>query len=284
MNSLNLPGGVRGAIEIITPGKARQILQAAGENRKLNDRMVSKYAADMIKGLWYVNGEAIKIDTQGRLLDGQHRLWACIRADKPFSTMIVIGLPPESRLTMDQGRKRSMADQLQFRGVVQAGPSAAICRLLHAWEEGRVLGSAPSRPPTVHEVLAIKDRWPTMLDSIRSAKDTVSKLPFRRYPTATLGLFLVLARTVDPDHSTAFAHLLGHGAGMDLGHPVLGLRNHLIDRACRGHTDTRTQHCAWLLQAWLCLRHDKTRKRYQKSPLIDRFPGLVARTGETDNA
>ena len=62
-----------------------------------------QYAADMKAGRWQLNGEAIKFDKNGHLLNGQHRLHAVVRADTTIQMLVISGLDPETRTTMDSG-------------------------------------------------------------------------------------------------------------------------------------------------------------------------------------
>src|SRR5690242_8106902 len=106
----------------ITPKLATEILdkheklvQSRGLetlNRTINDSLVQKYATDMRNGKWELNGETIKIAETGRVLDGQHRLWAASNHEVSFESLIVSGLDEESFYTIDIGRSRKPSDFL----------------------------------------------------------------------------------------------------------------------------------------------------------------------------
>lgn len=67
-----------------------------------------------------MNGETIVFGTSGSLLQGQHRLTACVRANVGFKTIIVRNVPDRVMYSIDRGKARSFADQLattpQFEG------------------------------------------------------------------------------------------------------------------------------------------------------------------------
>ena len=65
----------------VTPALALEWLEKMGANRSVAQRYVEAFARDMRAGEWTLNGETIKFDVQGRLVDGQHRLWAVVQAD-----------------------------------------------------------------------------------------------------------------------------------------------------------------------------------------------------------
>ena len=78
----------------ITPAVAEAMLktsEALGAiNRKLNNRHVELYANEIRSNRWKLNGDAIRLDADGRILDGQHRLHACVLAGIPFQTIVII--------------------------------------------------------------------------------------------------------------------------------------------------------------------------------------------------
>ena len=99
----------------ITPKKAQELLEGNKRNRPVRKSHVRQLAEEMKAGKWVVNG--VPIIFNGKLLiDGQHRLMACIESDKPFDTLVVSDVAPNSFLTIDVGRKRTAADTLATRG------------------------------------------------------------------------------------------------------------------------------------------------------------------------
>src|SRR4051794_31155207 len=103
------------SIEDVTPAVAADMLAANTKNRTLRRTLVDVYAADMAKGNWQFTGEAVKISTDGVLLDGQHRLEAIVQAGVTVPMLVVRGLPRATQDVMDSGAKRSAADALRLR-------------------------------------------------------------------------------------------------------------------------------------------------------------------------
>ena len=97
---------------VITPDMAKVWLDKNVKNRKLQRHTTSKYARDMLAGAWQVTGDAIRFDVHSNLLDGQHRLKACIEAGVPFETFVIYGLPTQTQDVMDIGKIRSATDTL----------------------------------------------------------------------------------------------------------------------------------------------------------------------------
>ena len=100
----------------ITPEMAEKMLEKNIANRKVNQANVNRIAADMATGNYKVNGETIKISSTGEIIDGQHRLLACIKSGMAFDTYIVYNVEREAVGTIDMGKGRSVADSLNVMG------------------------------------------------------------------------------------------------------------------------------------------------------------------------
>lgn len=118
---------------LITPEIALDLLTRNTNNRKLNPTRVAVLAALMIAGKFIFNGETIKIDRNGRMLDGQHRLHAIIKSGIPQYMIIVEDLDPECWITIDTGRSRSLADVFQHEGIQDPKNIAAAIKLMVAF-------------------------------------------------------------------------------------------------------------------------------------------------------
>ena len=104
--------------EHITPELAQEYLKYNTENyRSINKFRVMSYASDMRNGKWQLNGEAIKFDVNGKLIDGQHRLQAIVSAGEPVDMLVIRGVEEGVNL-YDIGSNRSMGQIAQARGVV----------------------------------------------------------------------------------------------------------------------------------------------------------------------
>jgi hypothetical protein len=103
--------------EVITPAMAQEYLKFNTENyRSINNVRVISYAADMKAGRWQLNGEGIKFDTNGTLIDGQHRLQAIVRAGVPIEMLVIRGIEAGTNL-YDIGAGRSLAQISKAMGI-----------------------------------------------------------------------------------------------------------------------------------------------------------------------
>lgn len=115
-------------LETITPEAAGVMLNGNRDNRPLAAQRVASLAREIAEGRWRSNGDAIRISADGRLLDGQHRLAACVRVGKPIETWVCRGLSEDVFCTIDQGAKRTIADVLHGCGVANGRTIGAAVR------------------------------------------------------------------------------------------------------------------------------------------------------------
>lgn len=129
----------------ITPAYAEKKLnelqhlveQGVFRQRSINKHLVESYASDMARGRWGLSHQGLAFDEEGRLIDGQHRLWAVIKAGIPIKMMVTTGLPKSTNggfsiPTMDiidRGKNRTVGNQLTIaHGITGAGYVAATVK------------------------------------------------------------------------------------------------------------------------------------------------------------
>ena len=110
----------------ITPELARDILKGNTKNRPLNNTTVVDYACQMEKGLWKLNGEPIIVSTTGGLLDGQHRLEACVLSNTPFQSIVIYNVDDTAFSTIDTGRVRTASDIFSINGITNSHQAASV--------------------------------------------------------------------------------------------------------------------------------------------------------------
>lgn len=148
-------------VTTISPYIARQWLDANMRNRKLNRRLVERLAADITLNNWRITGEAIKFAPDGTLLDGQHRLAACIKADKPITSLVIYGIPADNQDVMDAGKSRSPSDVLTLHGHKNTSALTTAYRLLINERKGNVLIGGASYATTA-EIMAASRKHPRL--------------------------------------------------------------------------------------------------------------------------
>ena len=116
----------------VTPDLATEWLERNTRNRKLRDQVVMKYAADMKAGRWMLTGDAIAFDSNGCVVNGQHRLWAVVESGVVVPMMVAFDLAPEVVAVLDDHLKRNLSDVagISRPGATVSTAHAAIANVL----------------------------------------------------------------------------------------------------------------------------------------------------------
>jgi hypothetical protein len=133
----------------IWPAQAKAILVAMPNQRTFYPNHAAWFAEMIRSGDFELTHQGIAFDKAGLLLDGQHRLSACIDADTAITVQATFNLDRKLFEAMDRGRKRSFADDLVCGSIakngVQAGILATAARFLYQYDRGNDLAVAPNR-------------------------------------------------------------------------------------------------------------------------------------------
>lgn len=131
----------------ITPKIASGLLEITdlSVQRKLSKIHVDFLARELTKGDWAFNGDSIRQDCDGNVIDGQHRLNACIVSGVSFSAIFIKGLPTEYIHTIDVGGKpRSLANALEInhkQNYKYSNQIASAAKLIRFLESGSTGGT-----------------------------------------------------------------------------------------------------------------------------------------------
>lgn len=128
---LALPQGVTVSFETFPPERSAQILASVNtHNRPIQERFLAQYVRAMIEG-WVWNGDTIVFDYNGVLLNGQHRLKASVGSERPFTSLVVRGVPPEVQVSQDNLLPRKATHQLALMKIVHSFTVAATARMYY---------------------------------------------------------------------------------------------------------------------------------------------------------
>ena len=94
----------------VGPKQAIHWLENNSRNRAVKQSHVDRLARDIIENRWRLSHQGIAFDTRGLLLDGQHRLWAIVEANRPVLLRVFFNEPAENKQVMDVGERRSNLD------------------------------------------------------------------------------------------------------------------------------------------------------------------------------
>lgn len=269
-------GMITGTVETITPETAKRMLGLNTNNRNISRKQVELFARTMSQNAWRINGEAVKFSDGGRLLDGQHRLLACIESGVPFRTLVIRGLPEETQQTMDSGKTRTMANVLELQGRANTTHLAALARTIYVGEQlGVDAACTNSVTPTRNELLEFIDSTPELERTLRKAEQFYTKSN-HLLSISMAGLLYWTFDRIDDAASMTFFDRLATGANLNEGDPILVLRNSLFDINRGHHSDgaTRRRIAGMTIKAWNRWRGGASVKILRFTP-SETFPDAI---------
>lgn len=242
----------------ITPETAKKWLDANSfDNRRLDDYRVTKIAQDIKSGKWVFDGTPIRFNGGGNILDGQHRLYAIIRANTPVESLVVRGLETCSKNTIDTGKARSVGDVLHFNGHINTTSLAAGARLvigyrafdgdLSAWNRSRACSSISAQ-----EILVEAETNQLL---VKATQSIVSLKYTKKLVGAGTPIFCYyLFASVSSQHiADSFFQSLEQGNDLVANSPILLLRNTLALRDSKSGLNGRSSSvhgAALFIKAW----------------------------------
>jgi hypothetical protein len=212
-------------IVTITPDYAAMLVGMNPRNRNISSRNFDVLVRALRNGEWQLNGEAIKIDINGHILDGQHRLRAVIETGISIETYLIEGLRPETQDTMDTGKSRGLNDVLAIRGEKNTSNLAAAIRRIYLYKRYGIKSAAVgSIPTTNHECIAFFVRNPDIEELLGPAKRLAKTA---KLPTSLAAMLIYAFTEIDPEDAQVFFEKLETGIGLPQGHPIQILRETL---------------------------------------------------------
>lgn len=241
--------GITVEIRAIGPDLARELLNHNAMNRRINASRADQYSRQMEEGDWQFNGETIKIDKRGQLADGQHRLKAIIQSGTEQRCLVVNGLHPSARHTIDTGKSRSPADVLHMHGFTYAYKMAAAARIIYYYEN-HTLDQYHTREnrPTNQEILDLAiDIETGLIQSLKKTHQSFTSKTIR--PSIAAAMHYIFYQKA-PQRADNFFESFRTGANLESGSPVLLLRNTLQELALRDRRPGYKGTIAYVIMAW----------------------------------
>lgn len=257
---------------IITPAIAKEMLGQNHKNRNLREKTVEKYAIAMRRGDWTLNSSTIAFASDGTLIDGQHRLHACVKAGVPFTTYVITGLDRAAQDTIDRGTARTTGDTLKFYGFKDASNLAALARSVIAAEQSGLKNAlnpgTASHVVTDQQVLERVEKDEFMRDCV--GRWTKALRPLGYSPRIAALLYYTLG-SIDFEAATYFFEKLENPTYLGETDPIYVLRRKLErmrDNRREGDRNNLKLVTALTIKAW-----NKYRKGEQIKDLRFTFGG-----------
>lgn len=215
--------GVRSIAVHLTPAAARTLLARNLKNRKISEKVVQKYAAEIKAGEWRLTPGGIGFDDQGTLVDGQHRLHAIIRANQSVPMVVTLGLPTAGQEKVDRHRRRSLFDALYLAGFATKRQEVEIATCLTRRMMQSDSGVVPS-DSLVKQTLDCHHEHITAVIALMKG-DNKSR---RGLSQASFLAAAVLYHEIAPGKCAEFLQGVRIGAMLTQDHPAMRLRKLLL--------------------------------------------------------
>lgn len=242
----------------ISPSKAEKMLEMNINNRPVSERHVDFLAGEIKAGNWKLNGESIKVG-RDRIIDGQHRLYAIIRANKAIKTLVSTGLADDVFDTVDTGRNRTGSDILALRGEGYVTALSAMLLLTRRYYKQKNFGER-GKVSNV-ELEKLLEEFPECRDFAGVGPKCTGLIA----PRVIEFCYYVFSK-VDKDDADKFIEQVCTGNNLPNRHPILALRNKIITAKLSGnkfHVDA-TIHM--MFKAWSMVRAGKRTSRIAYKP------------------
>jgi hypothetical protein len=248
------PPQIQSEIVDVTPGMAQAWLDKNISNRKPRPAVVAAYMRAMLDDSWNLTGDAIRFDQAGNLMDGQHRLMACVQADVSFKTFVLYNVPEEARDTIDTNIVRTVTDTLTMEGTRFATITPAVVRWLVQAKRGngiaRDTNSAQRLKLTTQEVKTVLRDHPMLITCIGRVMNRSPRIK----GTTAAGLAWVLYASETyldaPSLGQAFLEVFSTGIPSREGCPAHAFRERALRMAHSREKMATEMMQAGLIHAW----------------------------------
>lgn len=252
----------------VTPEVATRWLEKNTHNREVREAKVKEFSDAINRGQWklttdaiafchpYVDSENVRHDET--LINGQHRLWAVVMANKPAMFTVWWGCEPEEFGVIDQGVPRTQGDILGVTRPDLNHPTALVSAITPVM---RVLFSKKQKLVTWQTELILRT-FPRELDLLVESRRKLGKIC-----TAPVTAALFISLLIDEAKTGALVERLHSAVGFSERDPVRALHFYLHAQRERGNRESMEFVCYKALHA--CLAQIDDRPLARLLPHID---------------
>jgi hypothetical protein len=227
-------------------------------NRPVDQVLVNTYRNAMLRGEWGLSHQGLALDTDMRLIDGQHRLLAVIEADKiqpgiTFVTEITYNLDPDTYKIVDAGKKRTTGDVLANHQIPNRIVAASAAKLLHLfynvpfpqWDKYPMTAAQTVES---YEFFDSLDYPGQLAEAVRIGSAMLDVVSTRSGPVAG---YYVTKRAYPGANMDEFLHGLRTGENLSPGDPRLALlRFNTRMRSLRRRVVSNVEQFALFVKTW----------------------------------
>lgn len=116
-------------VEMIGPEQAESMLLKNTRNRNIIQRQVRFLSNEMRIGNWKLTNNGIGFDSEGSLIDGQHRLLAVIDAQVTVPMLVCRKMAADTMTVIDKNKVRSLSHDMLMDGRVYSSKMPSCLRV-----------------------------------------------------------------------------------------------------------------------------------------------------------
>lgn len=223
---------------------AQQLAERNTRNRRLSSAWLKLLSA-IERGKMLVNGETIVFDTDGTLINGQHRLKAIAEGNHVVPMLIVYGVRPEAFATYDQGKRRNGADVLSIVGYEDCVTAAAALAWQNMYDMGDMrVGSY--KPVPNDQIAGLADEYSDLLIFVKPVKAARCRL----IPPGLLVFLYYQFSSRVPELADRWFEKVAAGVGVEKESHEFLLRRRLEDMQGRRDVGIQVEIAAMSVITW----------------------------------
>ena len=259
---------------LLTPELAQNLVDNQRRNRNIKRFTLSRYENQLRRGRWFQTGETIKIDKEGRMVDGQHRCCAVINTGISIPAAVASGLDDDAVYFIDIGTKRTGGDVLTMSGHKNANNKAAALKWLFFYRNGLMERTTnPAVCPDHGDILGLAES--VEMDYAMQIGNNAKSILVPSICAFAAYVFYDL----DNYDADCFFNFLIDGVGLERGSPVLMLRNRLIADKANKAKLPQIEKAALVFKAWNAYRKkvqiQQSLRWRREGPSKERFPRAI---------
>jgi hypothetical protein len=235
------------------------------KQRELLSEHLDALKRELIEGRWILNGSPIIFDREDRILTGRHRLTAVIQTGITMLVLVVRGVDPDAYDSINGGAKGRACSSLNAAGVSNSSHIAAAAKMLKRYEMGCLKGMDTPRSVELlgTAALEIQAEHPGLQDSFCKVSQAFRLCGYR----GSLTFCHYILAGLHPELADDFFRKFGSGEDMHKGHPVLALRNYVIQCKDKGGGKIMADDLPILIfKAWNYCRLKKSMVHFKVEP------------------
>ena len=177
---------------ILTPELAELLLALNVGNRPQRRGRVSKMAQVMREGRWMQTHQGVAVGNNDVLVDGQHRLLACIEAGIPIPMRFEFGCDPDTYKVLDTQVPRSQSDTLHRAGFKNVSQLSATTGLVLQIENGGLRNARGAFMVNNDQIEEAVTSRPQLYDAVRLGGQLYTAFPRTSLAALSAAFYFIL--------------------------------------------------------------------------------------------